>query len=126
MLKISREVDLALLLMTELCQKKRLSLSGWAREKKLPYRFLSKIAGKLKKAGLIESREGREGGYFLTKKIKVGEIFKAIEGEKGIVACLQGKQCSAAKFCRQRKILVKLRQAMEKQLNKMSLEELCR
>lgn len=125
MLKISREVDLGLLLMAELCRKKSLSLSGWARKKKLPYRFLSKIAGKLKQAGLIESREGREGGYFLTKKITVGEIFKAIEGEKGLVACLRGQPCIAKKFCQQRKILFKLNQTLGKQLNQMRLEELC-
>lgn len=126
MLKISRELDLALLLMSELQLKKSLSLSEWAEEKKLPYRFLSKIAGKLKKAGLIESREGREGGYWLTKKITVGEVIKAIEGDKGSVACLRGEKCQAIKFCRQRKILVKLNQAIEEQLGKISLEQLCR
>lgn len=125
MLKISRELDLALLLMTELYSSKSLSLSEWAKEKKLPYRFLSKIAGKLKKAGLIKSREGREGGYYLDRKIKLGEIFQAIEGNKGLVACLQGQKCAAAKFCRQRRVLVKLNQVMQQQLNKMSLEELC-
>ena len=125
MLKISREVDLGLLLMAELCREKSLSLSEWARKKKLPYRFLSKIAGKLKKAGLIKSREGREGGYFLTKKITVGEIFKAIEGEKGLVACLRGQPCIAKKFCQQRKILLKLNQTLKKQLNQMRLEDLC-
>jgi len=125
MLKISREVDLGLLLMAELNNKKSLSLSEWTREKKLPYRFLSKIAGKLKQAGLIESREGREGGYFLNKKVTVGEIFKAIEGEKGVVACLRGQSCIAKKFCQQRKILFKLNQTLEKQLNQMRLEELC-
>ncbi|MCX6816649.1 MAG: Rrf2 family transcriptional regulator [Candidatus Beckwithbacteria bacterium] len=125
MLKISREVDLGLLLMAELYEKKSLSLSEWAKEKKLPYRFLSKIAVKLKKAGLIKSREGREGGYWLNKKVKVGEIFKAIEGKKGVVACLQGQTCAAAKFCHQRKVLVKLNQVLEKQLNQMNLEELC-
>lgn len=125
MLKISREVDLGLLLMAELCKKKSLSLSEWAKEKKLPYRFLSKISVKLKKAGLINSREGRGGGYFLDKKVKVGEIFKAIEGKKGVVACLQGQPCAAVKFCHQRKVLVKLNQVLEKQLNKMNLEDLC-
>ena len=125
MLKISREVDLGLLLMAELCREKSLSLSEWARKKKLPYRFLSKIAGKLKKAGLIKSREGREGGYFLTKKITVGQIFKAIEGEKGLVACLRGQPCIAKKFCQQGKILFKLNQTLEKQLNQMRLEDLC-
>src|SRR5665648_236260 len=102
MLKISRELDLGLLLMGELNSKTWLSLSDWAKEKKLPYRFLCKIALKLKKAKLIVSQEGRSGGYKLARssqKIKVGEIFKAIEGEIAPVACLQGKVCSAAKFC---------------------------
>lgn len=126
MLKISRELDLALLLMTELNSKKRLSLSEWAKEKKLPYRFLSKIAGKLKQANLIQSQEGRGGGYFINKKIKVGDIFKAIEGNKGTVACLQGQKCSAIKFCRQRKILVKLNYLLEQELNQINLDELCR
>lgn len=126
MLKISREVDLGLLLMAELCRQKNLSLTKWAEKRRLPYRFLSKVAVKLKKAGLIESREGREGGYYLKKKISVGQVFKAIEGDKGVVACLRGKTCAAEKFCRQGKILTKLNRVMEKQLNKMRLEELCR
>ncbi|MFH0943255.1 MAG: Rrf2 family transcriptional regulator [Candidatus Beckwithbacteria bacterium] len=125
MLKISRELDLGLLLMSELYGKKSLSLSGWAKEKKLPYRFLCKIAGKLKRAGLIKSREGRSGGYYLTRKIGVGEIFKAIEGEIAPVACLQGKQCAAAKFCKQKKLLEFLSRGIEKELNNLSLEQLC-
>lgn len=129
MLKISREVDLGLLLLTKLSSKKSLSLSGWAREKKLPYRFLSKVAGKLKAGKLIKSKEGRSGGYQLarsSKKIKVGEIFKAVEGEAAPVACLQGQKCLAQKFCKQRQLLSKLSRVMEKQLNQTSLEELCR
>lgn len=126
MLKISREVDLGLLLMTELGSKKIVSLSEWVREKKLPYRFLSKIAGKLKKAGLIESKEGREGGYFITKDIKIGQIFKAIEGKIAPVACLQGKKCKSKSFCKHQGILTKLSQIVDKQLDEMSLEELCR
>lgn len=129
MLKISREVDLGLLLMTELCSKKSLSLSGWAKEKNLPYRFLSKVAGKLKKARLIVSKEGRDGGYGLSrkaKKIKTGQIFKAVEGKTAPVACLQGQKCLAQKFCKQRQLLSKLSRVMEKQLNQTSLEELCR
>jgi len=123
-LKISREADLGLLLMAELSRKKNLSLSEWTKEKKLPYRFLSKIAGKLKRAKLIVSREGREGGYYLTKETTVGEIFKALEGKKAAVVCLRGKKCPAAKFCRQRKIFLKLFKIVEKQLNRIKLKDL--
>lgn len=132
MLKISRELDLALLLMVKLTGLKpgeSMSLSGFATDKHLPYRFLSKVAGKLKKAGLIVSKEGRDGGYGLSrkaKKIKAGQIFKAVEGKTAPVACLQGQKCLAQKFCKQRQLLSKLSRVMEKQLNQTSLEELCR
>ncbi|MDZ7587616.1 MAG: Rrf2 family transcriptional regulator [Patescibacteria group bacterium] len=126
MLKISRELDLGLLLMAELQVKKSLSLSSWAKEKNLPYRFLSKTAGKLRKAGLIKSREGRAGGYYLDKKIKVGEIFRAIEGKIAPVACLQGKSCISESFCQHKGLLSRLSKMVEKQLKAMSLEALCR
>jgi len=128
MLKISRELDLGLLLMGELNSKTWLSLSDWAKEKKLPYRFLCNIANKLKKAKLIVSQEGRSGGYKLarsSKKIKVGEVFKAIEGEIAPVKCLQGKKCASAKFCKQKKLLGMLSLGVEKELNKLSLDQLC-
>ena len=70
MLKISKEVDLALLLLTDLLQGKNwVSLKEWAEAKNLPYRFLSKIAIKLTKGGYLKSREGRVGGYKLKKRL---------------------------------------------------------
>lgn len=129
MLKISRELDLGLLLMGELNKKDNLSLAAWAEEKKLPYRFLCKIANKLKKAKLIKAQEGRSGGYKLVRssqKIKVGEIFEAIEGKIKPVKCLQGKKCASQEFCTHKDILAKLSLIMEKELHQISLDKICR
>jgi len=131
MLKISREVDLGLLLMVELTRLRRgeaVGLKTWAEERSLPYRFLSKIAVKLKKAGLLKSKEGREGGYRLArsgKKINVGEVIRALEGSVAAVPCLQGIECKAEGFCRQKVLMSKLSKVMSKQLEKVSLEDLC-
>ena len=128
MLKISRELDLGLLLMGELDNKNFLSLASWAKKRKLPYRFLCKIAIKLKKAKLIKAQEGRSGGYKLArnnKQIKVGEVFKAIEGEIAPVKCLQGEKCASQKFCKHKKLLGVLSLGIEKELNKLSLDQLC-
>jgi len=131
MLKISREADLGLLLMVELSKfpaGKTIGLKTLAKEKGLPYRFLSKMAVKLKKAGLLKSREGREGGYRLARKakeIKVGEVMRALEGPVAAVRCLQGIKCEAEGFCQQKKLMSKLSKTMSDQLNKVSLEELC-
>jgi len=131
MLKISRETDLGLLLMVELAKfpvGKTVGLKTLAEKKGLPYRFLSKMAVKLKKAGLLKSREGREGGYRLARlagKISVGEVIRALEGPVAAVRCLQGIKCEAEGFCQQKKLMSKLSKAMSDQLDKVSLEELC-
>ena len=60
MFKLSRQVDLGILLLTDLAQLKNgqtLSLSNWAQTKHLPYRFLTKIALSLKQAKLIISKD---------------------------------------------------------------------
>lgn len=53
-------------------------------------RYLEQIFQKLKKAGIIGSKRGPHGGYFLRKKpeeIKVGEIIRVTEGGIDPVAC---------------------------------------
>jgi Rrf2 family protein len=131
MLKMSREVDLGLLLMVELAglnQEEVLGLRIWAEERGLPYRFLSKIAVKLKKAGLLKSKEGREGGYRLgklAKKISVGEVMRVLEGPMAVVPCLEGRKCEAEDFCRQKVLMGKLSKVVRGQLDKVSLKDLC-
>lgn len=131
MLKISREVDLSLLLMVELAglgKNEVLGLKNWTEENGLPYRFLSKVAVKLKKAGLLKSKEGREGGYKLGKAVKnidVGEIVEAIEGPVAPVRCLQGLSCDYEGICGHKKIMSKLAKVVNDNLSEVSLKEIC-
>jgi Rrf2 family protein len=49
----------------------------------IPVRFLENILGDLRHHGLIESRRGAEGGYWLSRppeEITVGEVMRAAEG----------------------------------------------
>lgn len=130
MLKISREIELGLLLVVELGRnpKEIIGLRDWAENRGLPYRYLSKIAVKLKKAGILDSKEGRDGGYLLAKsasKIKVGEVIKAIEGSITSVNCLVGKKCACAEFCGHKDLMGSLVKAVEKQLTKVTIKDLC-
>ena len=50
---------------------------------KIPLRFLENILGDLRHHGLVESRRGAEGGYWLSRppdEITVGEVMRAAEG----------------------------------------------
>jgi Rrf2 family protein len=54
-----------------------------ARDSKVPLRFLSKILGELRDAGLVASRRGYHGGYVLVRDprdISVAELTLAISG----------------------------------------------
>jgi len=131
MLKISREVELGLLLMVELAWKPKevVGLKDWAERRDLPYRFLSKVAVKLKKAKLLTSKEGRDGGYSLAKpasKIKIGKVIRVLEGPIEAVKCLSGGRCSCEDFCGHKNLMKSLSRAVDRQLNKVTIKDLSR
>jgi len=76
----STRSDYALILLRALAHSKGfMSLRVAAKQNKLPYRYISRLAGDLKKAGFLKSREGVLGGYALTKKPKDINLLKVIE-----------------------------------------------
>ena len=99
-LKLARKGDYGLLLVTALAGEPDLvSLKKLAKEKKLPYKFLSQVAGELRVAGILESKEGVGGGYRLAKKpkqIMVREVLDAVEGPMQVSECEHECECGGA------------------------------
>lgn len=63
---------------------KFVSISSIARKHQISPKFLSQIAADLKKAGILESKEGVSGGYTLAKDpsgIKLLDVLKILDGE---------------------------------------------
>ncbi|PLX67446.1 MAG: hypothetical protein C0603_09335 [Denitrovibrio sp.] len=61
-----------------------------AEKHNIPTRFLELILNELKSAGVIDSKRGAEGGFYLTdspETITVYDLVRAIEGEITIVDC---------------------------------------
>lgn len=129
MLKISREVDLALLLLTDLSSRERVvSLKEWAEKRGLPYRYLSKIAVKLKKKGVLASKEGRDGGYWLKKKseeVKVREVVEILEGPVMATKCVGQSKCECEEICSHKGFMKKLSKIVEEKLEEVSIKDLC-
>jgi len=129
MFNISRAAEYAILFLVKLAkdpQKKPMGLKLAAQQTGLPYKFLSRIALDLKKAGLVKSKEGAGGGYKLSKdpkNISLVEIMKAVEGEKGLVSCIYGK-CALNKACWHQKIWQKLQTKIEGEFRKIKLIDL--
>ena len=62
-----------------------------ARQKNIPIKFLENILLELRKAGFLESKKGKHGGYFFAQapeKIKLSSIFRIIEGPIALLPCV--------------------------------------
>lgn len=60
-----------------------ISISEIAKAQAIPARFLEAILAQLKRAGLVESRRGNEGGYVLSRqpgRISVGDVLRVVQG----------------------------------------------
>lgn len=62
-----------------------------AERKKIPKKFLEQILLELKRAGILESRRGKWGGYLLARpaaEITYGEVLRLIDGPVAPLPCL--------------------------------------
>jgi len=62
-----------------------------ASQKNIPIKFLENILLELRKAGFLESKKGKHGGYFFAQapnKIKLSSIFRTIEGPIALLPCV--------------------------------------
>ena len=62
-----------------------------ASQKNIPIKFLENILLELRKAGFLQSKKGKHGGYFFAtppEKIKLSAIFRVIEGPIALLPCV--------------------------------------
>jgi FeS assembly SUF system regulator len=92
MIRITRETDYGILLLTEIARRGERGHS--AREAAarvgLTVPMASKILKSLARAGLLHSNRGARGGYSLARplsQVPVAEVIRALEGPIGLVEC---------------------------------------
>lgn len=77
--------------------RKPLQIQAISERQNIPMRYLVHILIQLKKAGLVASVRGKEGGYNLVKpphKIKIGEVIREMGGPLMPVVGQNGKKKS--------------------------------
>lgn len=86
--------------MTDLAQHTEegfVSLKTIADRQGVSLKYLEMIVGSLKKADLLASTRGKEGGYMLNRKAEeysVGEILRSIEDNLAPVSCIKSGNIS--------------------------------
>ena len=105
-----------------------LSLKEAAEILGLPYRFLGKIATDLREAGIIESKEGKNGGYKLGEgwgERSVYDFLEALGENKRMVACLSGESdCGREKGCKIKGLWLGVERALTDELKRVKLSEI--
>ena len=90
MIKITRETDYAIVLMTSLSNTPAASATVLAKQCRLPSPMAGKILKMLSQAGLLRSQRGARGGYRLARpagQISVADVIEAIEGPIALTEC---------------------------------------
>lgn len=107
------------------------SISSIAERQMLSENYLEQLMSKLKKAELIESIRGAQGGYVLAKEpedISVGEILRALEGGLSPVQCSaidgMGERCGIESSCTIKYVWQKIDDSINDAVNNIHLNEL--
>lgn len=109
----------ALIYLSEKYNSGPVLISEIARKKKIPLKFLESILLELKKAGILDSKKGKGGGYFLNQKpgkIKVATVIRLINGPIAMLPCVslyfyeRCKNCNE-KHCGLHDMMIEVRDA---------------
>ena len=93
----------------------------------LPEQYLEQLLGSLRKAGLVTTVRGAQGGYQLAKApedISVGHIIDAMEGPLNLSECATDGVCPRGGDCPSRKVWEYLTDSINKLLYSISLKSM--
>jgi Rrf2 family protein len=74
-----------------------------ASQENIPQRFLENILLDLKKSGIVGSKLGKAGGYFLLKQpaeVSLLDVVRLFEGSISLLSCVSEKVYQPCEFCK--------------------------
>src|SRR6185295_3559664 len=106
-------------------------ISALAEEERIPKKFLELILLDLKGMGILGSRKGKFGGYFLRmepEQVKIGQVVRGIEGPLALLPCVSLTQyercdCVDERTCGLRLVFKDVRDATAKILDNTTLRD---
>lgn len=129
MFSISSQSDYGLIILSNLVGRKDfVSLTELVKNTNLPIRFLARIAAELAKQGLLESKEGRVGGYKALDKINEISLYDYLtifERDIEVTKCCEADySCEHENICQHHGFLQnKLNKILTEQLKRIKLIE---
>ncbi|EOS21231.1 Rrf2 family protein [Lachnospiraceae bacterium 3-1] len=113
-------------------EERPVSLNTIAERQEISISYLEQLMAKLKKAGLVKSVRGVNGGYTVAKpvdEISVGEVLRALEGDLIPVECAgidSNQQCSGSSQCVSKIVWKKINDSINDTVDNIYIGELVR
>ena len=130
-MKISMKSDYSLRAVLDLARfygNGPIQSSDIASRQGIPEAYLEQLLTTLRKAGLIRSVRGPQGGHHLARapeSITVGDVITALEGSVAPIECVHEKgSCSRSGNCAQRDIWMEINAATRKILDSTTIAAL--
>jgi len=107
-----------------------LSLTEVAQKQGLSQAYLEQIAIDLRRAGLLHSKRGAQGGYYLARApeaMTAGDVIRALEGSILPIQCVADQKCvpcSIENGCSARDLWEEVRDRLVETLDSITLADL--
>ena len=104
------------------------SIKAIAERNAIPEAYLEQLVAVLKRAKLVTSTRGAQGGYMLARRpeeITVGAVLRALEGGLNLVDCLlEEDACGKSCACPSRIVWTKIRDGLNQIVDGITLQDM--
>lgn len=103
-----------------------------AQKERLPKKFLEAILLELKNRGILQSKKGKGGGYYLARppaEITMGQVIRVLEGPLAPVSCVSQtayhpcEECLEERCCGLRLVMKDVRDAIANVVDKTTMAD---
>ena len=135
-MRLSKRSEYALRAMIDLGLAKEagrsmVQIAELARNENIPIKFLEAILVELKSHGYLDSKRGKNGGYFLKQAmdtIRIGDVIRNLEGPLAPISCVSQNfyercSCPDEAHCGLRMLMLDVRNAIANILDRYSLAQ---
>lgn len=131
-MKISTKGRYGLRAMVDLAihaRNEHVALNAVAERQNISTNYLEQVFSGLRKAGLVKSIKGAQGGYIIAENpenIKVGTILRALEGNLSVIdnTETQGIDNKSIQYCLKQSVWDKINQSISDVVDSITLEDL--
>jgi Rrf2 family cysteine metabolism transcriptional repressor len=103
------------------------SIKTISKKENLSEYYLEQLFSPLRRANIIRSIRGAQGGYVLCKppnEITVGDIMTILEGPIEIADCIDGIECDNSDCCATKAVWEKIKDSIDSVMNSITLQDI--